>query len=195
MAAKLKMVPWRYRCLFCALSCDGEVGSGVNNYAQQQWWRQCGQRCLGIVGHSLLACATPSIEAAWRTMHDNDSPSRRWCLGTILSRPLPAHATATTGAAQTNGSRVDNGALALSAIPSPVHNGNKSSGADKQEQSRRRCHGRIVGCSLTFHAMGTKAAAQATERNDNGSGCADVNALALLTISSPSCAMAITAAA
>jgi hypothetical protein len=62
--AEQKIVPWWHRCSFLALSLDGKDCSGVNNCARQQWWRQHGQQCLGIIGHSLLTHTTPSTAAA-----------------------------------------------------------------------------------------------------------------------------------
>jgi hypothetical protein len=47
-------------------------GSGWNDGAQQQRWRQHGQWCLDIAGCSLLACAKALMGAALITVHDND---------------------------------------------------------------------------------------------------------------------------
>jgi hypothetical protein len=128
-AAKQKRVPWRHCCLFLALSSDGKDSSGVNKSAQQWWWRWHRRWCLGIVGCSLLAHATRLIEAAQRMVHGNNSPSRTWCFSTIVGHPLPAHATATTGAARSNGGRADNGAPTLLVVPSLFYSGNDGSSA------------------------------------------------------------------
>jgi hypothetical protein len=44
---------------------------------------------------------------------------RRWCLAAIVGHPLPTHVIVTIAAAQTNGSRADDGAPASLAIPCP----------------------------------------------------------------------------
>jgi hypothetical protein len=149
IAAEQKRASWRHCWLFLALLRNGNHGSSANNSRQQRWWRWHGQRYLGIVNRSLLARATPLIEAAWRTVHEDDSPSRRWCFSTIVSHPLPAHTTATIGVAQMNNGR---------AVPSLLHCGNDGGSTDKWRQSRRRCHGGIVGCSPPSCGMATMAA-------------------------------------
>jgi hypothetical protein len=62
--AEQKIVPWWHCCPFLALSLDGKDCSSVDDCARQQLWQQHRRQCLGIIGHSLLAHATPSTAAA-----------------------------------------------------------------------------------------------------------------------------------
>jgi hypothetical protein len=106
------LLPWQQQWQWC------------KQRAQLPRWRLCGQRCLGIVGHSLPSRATTMTAVVCPMMPNKKKWQQhgQWCLG-IVTHSLPCCAMATASATETmvcndgGGGSADNGALALVAIP------------------------------------------------------------------------------